>query len=220
MQLHYAAMRALGNVVCPSLIMGVPSRDEMYDDEPPPMREINPPPAPPPVDLTTEGIRGAGRMTVEDEAAQDGGPKTAERIDPETGEVLEAPGVAWRGKNYQRPGAARTAALKEIAQAGSPENLAALKRPVEALCADLERSGSLEFAQEIRARFKEKEDATKGGESDGPAGESPARQQNAQEQSFDHAEMPGDTTPPGPADMIDRGEQQEPDDEDMPNLGF
>jgi hypothetical protein len=100
-QCHYAAMRALGNVVCPSLIMGVPSRDDMGDGGPLEMRDITPP-APPPVDLQAEGITGAGRMTEDDEEQQaGGGPKTA-TVD--TAKPDEKPSWVVDGKTYLQPG--------------------------------------------------------------------------------------------------------------------
>lgn len=72
-QLHYAAMRALGNVVCPSLLMGVPFQDDLSPVEPE-MRDITPK-APAPVDLEKEGVRGGGPMRDEPETSDARAPK-------------------------------------------------------------------------------------------------------------------------------------------------
>lgn len=89
-QLHYAAMRALGNVVCPSLIMGVPF-SEGAEPTSPEMKDVTPPTAPEPVNLGRENIRGAGRMTEEDEARQrtNGGAQDEQREEPAPAEASD-----------------------------------------------------------------------------------------------------------------------------------
>jgi hypothetical protein len=122
-QLHYAAMRALGNVVCPSLIMGVPFQDDLGPEERG-MKDVTP--APPPVDLKVEGIVGRGHMTEADEARQGRASEASKAQSTENSkpaEIKEEPFWKIEGKPYRQAGRVQNILIGKITACGSLEDL-------------------------------------------------------------------------------------------------
>lgn len=111
-QCHYAGVRRLASVACPSLIMGIPSPDDQPDM--PAMKDITPP-APPPVDLDAEQIK-PGPAPQPQDAPERAAQGTADGDGKPS--LFEA---TVGGTLYTRPGNAANALIKLVKAASDPD---------------------------------------------------------------------------------------------------